>query len=320
MIARITYCARRWSVLRFVGWLAMLSVLPVSASQRLVVDGWVGAASSPFDDCDYVLRSGPGEPVKMGLSDPWRRISGALPGHHRLTVELTSKWYDQSTGSVPKVVVFHVHPPSTMACKGLSCGADPGRFAACDNGMYPRLVEPLPRNLSGASSGGGAATDADGDGVPDSLDAFPNDPTETVDTDGDGTGNNADPDDDGDLIPDLYELQNKLNPLVNDASGDLDGDGQTNLKEAVAGSRANDASSYFRIERITPLSRGTIGVGWFALPGRDYSILYTPDLTKEPRILADRITVPDPGMREVTVDAPDQRGFYFLEVTLLNAP
>ncbi|MFK8030116.1 MAG: PA14 domain-containing protein [Gammaproteobacteria bacterium] len=35
-------------------------------------------------------------------------------------------------------------------------------------------------------------TDTDGDGVPDSQDAFPNDPTETTDSDGDGVGDNAD--------------------------------------------------------------------------------------------------------------------------------
>ncbi|MDA8736027.1 hypothetical protein N9M57_01445 [Opitutales bacterium] len=34
--------------------------------------------------------------------------------------------------------------------------------------------------------------DADGDGVADNVDAFPNDPTETVDTDGDNVGDNAD--------------------------------------------------------------------------------------------------------------------------------
>ena len=34
------------------------------------------------------------------------------------------------------------------------------------------------------------------DGTPDSEDAFPNDPFETLDTDNDGIGNNADPDDD----------------------------------------------------------------------------------------------------------------------------
>lgn len=35
--------------------------------------------------------------------------------------------------------------------------------------------------------------DSDGDGVPDSEDAFPNDPNETRDSDGDGIGDNADP-------------------------------------------------------------------------------------------------------------------------------
>ena len=42
--------------------------------------------------------------------------------------------------------------------------------------------------------------DGDGDGVADSVDAFPNDATEWEDTDGDGIGNNADPDDDNDVI------------------------------------------------------------------------------------------------------------------------
>ncbi len=40
--------------------------------------------------------------------------------------------------------------------------------------------------------GAAPAIDSDGDGVPDSEDAFPNDPTETTDTDGDGVGDNAD--------------------------------------------------------------------------------------------------------------------------------
>ncbi|MEE8058681.1 MAG: hypothetical protein V3T17_12740 [Pseudomonadales bacterium] len=38
----------------------------------------------------------------------------------------------------------------------------------------------------------GDDTDTDGDGVIDSEDAFPNDPTETLDSDGDGVGDNAD--------------------------------------------------------------------------------------------------------------------------------
>ena len=48
-------------------------------------------------------------------------------------------------------------------------------------------------------------TDTDNDGVADGIDVFPNDPTETLDTDGDGVGNNADPDDDGDGVLDVND-------------------------------------------------------------------------------------------------------------------
>ena len=44
--------------------------------------------------------------------------------------------------------------------------------------------------------------DKDGDGIPDDEDAFPNDPTEWRDSDGDGIGDNADNDDDNDGILD----------------------------------------------------------------------------------------------------------------------
>jgi hypothetical protein len=47
-----------------------------------------------------------------------------------------------------------------------------------------------------------AGVDSDGDGVPDSEDAFPNNPAEFLDTDGDGIGNFADADEDGDGVLD----------------------------------------------------------------------------------------------------------------------
>ena len=78
-------------------------------------------------------------------------------------------------------------------------------------------------------------TDTDGDGVPDYQDAFPSNPSETVDTDGDGIGNNADTDDDGDGMPDTWENQYGFNPLEDDASDDEDGDGLSNLDEYRAG-------------------------------------------------------------------------------------
>jgi hypothetical protein len=79
-----------------------------------------------------------------------------------------------------------------------------------------------------------AVQDSDNDGVPDDRDAFPSDPTETIDTDGDGIGNNADNDDDNDKMPDAWEIQYGLDPLVNDASEDADLDGISNLDEFLA--------------------------------------------------------------------------------------
>ena len=62
--------------------------------------------------------------------------------------------------------------------------------------------------------------DDDGDGVADHSDAFPLDPTETLDSDRDGIGNNADPDDDNDGIPDTSDTW-PLSPL-NDIENTLD--------------------------------------------------------------------------------------------------
>ncbi|MFT7219726.1 MAG: hypothetical protein ACI8Z1_001341 [Candidatus Azotimanducaceae bacterium] len=82
------------------------------------------------------------------------------------------------------------------------------------------------------------AIDTDNDGVVDEADAFPNDPGEFLDTDSDGMGNNADHDDDGDSIPDGYEMTEGLDPLLNDAGSDMDNDGQTNLEEFLAAPKA----------------------------------------------------------------------------------
>ena len=63
--------------------------------------------------------------------------------------------------------------------------------------------------------------DQDKDGFLDSIDVFPNDPTEWLDTDLDGTGNNADLDDDDDGLSDADEVNiYGTDPLKSDTDGD----------------------------------------------------------------------------------------------------
>jgi hypothetical protein len=89
--------------------------------------------------------------------------------------------------------------------------------------------------------------DSDGDGVADAYDAFPNDPSESVDTDHDGIGNNADTDDDNDGISDADEIAYGLDPLnASDAHADADADGFDNALEISVGTDIRDASSHPR--------------------------------------------------------------------------
>lgn len=88
-------------------------------------------------------------------------------------------------------------------------------------------------------------SDTDADGVNDSNDVFPNDPTESADNDNDGTGDNADQDDDNDNVIDsedevpnnpgpviVYEQREEVDPItgdtyvVFDASQSFDPDGE----------------------------------------------------------------------------------------------
>ncbi|SDK75420.1 hypothetical protein [Microbulbifer yueqingensis] len=86
--------------------------------------------------------------------------------------------------------------------------------------------------------------DTDGDGIDDSVDGFPLDPAETLDSDSDGIGNNADPDDDNDSLPDSWEVQNGMDPLnPADASADDDGDQLTGLQEYALGTDPHNSDS-----------------------------------------------------------------------------
>ncbi len=87
------------------------------------------------------------------------------------------------------------------------------------------------RNVSGGTLRltveGGAGPDSDRDGIPDTVDAFPFDPNESVDTDADGVGDNADRDDDGDDVDDVDDAF----PLDPEEAFDTDGDGEGNTAD-----------------------------------------------------------------------------------------
>ena len=87
---------------------------------------------------------------------------------------------------------------------------------------------------------GDSTLDSDHDGIPDQEDAFPDDPNEWLDTDHDSIGNQADQDDDGDGMPDDWEIRYGFNPLIDDAYQDQDGDGISNYLEYVNGSHPNN--------------------------------------------------------------------------------
>jgi hypothetical protein len=109
-------------------------------------------------------------------------------------------------------------------------GAGPPKIAA-------RKAGGQDQGQDGAAKGG----DRDHDGIPDSQDAFADDPNEWKDTDGDGIGDNADKDLDGDGIDnavDVFPADGKEwkdsdhDGIGDNADKDRDGDGIDDKKDA----------------------------------------------------------------------------------------
>lgn len=119
--------------------------------------------------------------------------------------------------------------------------------------------------------------DRDNDGIPDAEDAFPDDPTEWADLDGDGIGDNSDPDRDGDSISNDYENQIGTNPddpasvpPDQDADGipdslddDRDGDGIDNIHDSYPDDSARVQLS--TVQNLMTTQEGTaVRVSWNA--------------------------------------------------------
>jgi hypothetical protein len=142
-------------------------------------------------------------------------------------------------GFVPYVLVERVHylPGAPWPTNGIGLGASLQRTFARNFGN-----EPL-NWFTAATSAGLSANDTDADG-----------------------------------LPDYWELANGLNPADstggNGANGDLDGDGQTNLQEFLAGTNPNNSSDYLRIQSLTR-NGNSVTLRFQAAGGHTYTVLYS---------------------------------------------
>lgn len=147
----------------------------------------------------------------------------------------------------------------SMASNVLSGGG--GEYGTANYELQYTLGQPSPIGVFSSSNYDDNAgfwflgdwfPDSDGDGIPDETDAFPDDPNEWLDTDGDGTGNNADTDDDGDGMPDEWEIRYGLDPLFDDADEDPDNDGYKNIQEYLERGDPYDPGEPFPWELFYP--------------------------------------------------------------------
>ena len=133
-------------------------------------------------------------------------------GHGVTNQFVTIMAYQNFFGNAPRIGRF-----STLEgqCEGHPCGVDRNRVDGAD------AVTSLNATRFQVANFAEAKPDSDNDGFIDDVDAFPNDPSEQMDFDGDGRGDNADTDDDNDGATDEYD------PFPFDATewADADGDG-----------------------------------------------------------------------------------------------
>lgn len=85
-------------------------------------------------------------------------------------------------------------------------------------------------------------------------------------------------DTDADGMPDDWETTHSLVVGSNDSAADIDGDGQSNLDEYLAGTDPQNGESVFRISGLSAPSGGSVSITWPGIAGKRYRISTSPDL------------------------------------------
>ncbi len=115
-------------------------------------------------------------------------------------------------------------------------------------------------------------TDSDNDGILDSIEG-------TSDPDGDGIPNYRDTDSDNDGMPDSHEANYGFDPyLATDATGDEDGDTQSNLAEYIAGTDPYTNSDFFKV-LSSARNPGDFTLTVQGVTGRTYILQRSADLS-----------------------------------------
>ena len=165
-------------------------------------------------------------------------VSNAQEGEAKTTIELSNQtnfagiyaaWGVAECLDASQVKVKSWHLGDNLQRPALNCVPEgiKNQINDDDGDGTPNKFDAFPDNpyeiadADGDGTGDNADPDDDNDNTNDTMDAFPFNPNEDTDTDGDKIGNNADPDDDNDGFPDT---QDDL-PLNASEHADYDKDG-----------------------------------------------------------------------------------------------